>query len=65
MKKSTFFIGAFSLVVFSGISKKLHQTAVSDVMTENVEALARVKRHLDMPRLVAYMKTWLIVTVWL
>ena len=36
MKKSTFFIGAFSLVVFSGISKKLHQTAVSDVMTENV-----------------------------
>ena len=41
MKKSTFFIGTFSLVVFSGISKKLHQTAVSDVMTENVEALAR------------------------
>ena len=41
MKKSTFFIGAFSLVVFSGISKKLHQTAVSDVMTENVEGLAR------------------------
>lgn len=40
-EKSTFFIGAFSLVVFSGISKKLHQTAVSDVMTENVEALAR------------------------
>ena len=39
--KITCFCFAWNFRYAPYISKKLHQTAVSDVMTENVEALAR------------------------